>query len=85
MRTMMLQVLFGNWLKLLNDGNYEELRTSLAKALTQLEKNYQKKSIDVYVCGCEFPNGLGVIRQFQMRCPNCTMSGGRFEDTDEES
>ena len=79
MRTMLLQVLFGSWLKLLNEKNYDELRLSIGKAISQLEKNSQAKSIDSYACGCEFPNSMGVIRQFQMRCPNCSASGGRFE------
>jgi len=80
MRTMLLQVLFGNWLSLLKEKKYDELRLSIAKAIAQLEKNAQAKSIDAYACGCEFPNSLGIVRQFQMRCPNCHMSGGRHED-----
>lgn len=83
MRTMLLQVLFGSWLKLLNNGEYEELRTSIAKAITSLEKKI--RSVDIYVCGCEFPTDTGRERHYEMRCPNCSASGGRFEDPDEDS
>ena len=77
MRTMLLQVLFGNWLKLLDEKNYDELRTSIAKAITSLEK--KDKSVDIYVCGCEFPTDLGQERHFEMRCPSCRYPGGRSE------
>lgn len=82
MRTMLLQLLFSSWLKLLNNGEYEELRTSIAKAITVLEKKTQ--SIDVYTCGCEVPTDTGKLRHFEMRCPNCQMSGGREENLDDQ-
>jgi len=81
MRTMLLQVLFGNWLKLLDEKNYDELRTSLAKAITSLEK--KNRSVDIYVCGCEVPTDTGQVRHFEMRCPNCQYPGGRSEGIDE--
>jgi hypothetical protein len=86
MKTMLLQLLFGNWLKLLNNGEYEELRTSIAKAITTLEKTSpQSGSMDVYVCGCEVPTDTGKIRHFEMRCPTCTYSGGASDNLDEDS
>ena len=78
MRTMLLQVLFGSWLKLLNEKNYDELRLSIGKAISQLEK--KSRSVDVYVCGCEVPTDTGQERHFEMRCPNCSYPGGRHEN-----
>lgn len=81
MKMMLLKLLFSTWLVKLNNGEYEELRTEIATAITTLEK--KDRSVDIYVCGCEFPSDTGQERHFEMRCPNCQYPGGRSEGIDE--
>lgn len=82
MKMMLLKLLFSTWLVKLNNGEYEKLRTEIATAITTLEK--KDRSVDIYVCGCEFPSDTGQVRHFEMRCPNCQYPGGRSEGIDED-
>lgn len=80
MQRFLLQVLFGQWLRMLNAGKYEELRMDLAKAITALEQDAQpayEESKDVYSCGCEYKTDRGETRVFTVRCPTCNALGER--------